>query len=71
MAGTKVLITDLRPAQLTLGLSEVESRAAKMAAMTSSERDAYLLSKPVPYVLGPGKQIFMVDHHQSRGRSGR
>jgi hypothetical protein len=63
MPGTKVLITDLRPAQLTLGLSEVERRAAKIAAMAPSEREAYLLSKPIPHVLGPGKQIFMVDHH--------
>ena len=63
MTGARVSIADLRPTQLTLGLSEVESRAAKMAAMTPSEREAYLLRKPVPYVLGPGKQIFMVDHH--------
>jgi hypothetical protein len=71
MARAKVSIADLRPAQLTLGLSEVDSRAAKIAAMTPSEREAYLLSKPIPYVLGSGKQIFMVDHHISRGRSGR
>ena len=63
MAGSKVSIAHLRPTQLTLGLAEVEERAAKVAAMTPAEREAYLQSKPVPHVLGPGNQIFMVDHH--------
>ena len=63
MAGPKVQIADLRPTQLTLGLAEVEERAAKIAAMTPSEREAYLARKPFPYVLGPGKQIYVVDHH--------
>jgi len=56
-------IADLRPTQLTLGLAEVEERAAKIAAMTASEREVYLERKPVPHVLGPGSRIFMVDHH--------
>ncbi len=63
MAGPKVQIADLRPTQLTLGLAEVEERAAKIAAMTPSEREAYLQHKPIPHVLGPGKQMYIVDHH--------
>ncbi len=63
MAGAKVSIADLKPTQLTLGLAEVEERAAKIAAMKPSEREAYLQRKAIPYVLGPGKQIYIVDHH--------
>ena len=63
MAGAKVSIAELRPTQLTLGLAEVESRAAKIAAMSPADREAYLQSKPIPYVLGPGKQLYIVDHH--------
>jgi hypothetical protein len=59
----KVLIADLRPTQLTLGLAEVEDRAAKIAAMTEVQREAYLQRKPIPYVLGPGREIYIVDHH--------
>jgi hypothetical protein len=63
MASAKVTIADLRPTQLTLGLAEVGERAAKIGAMKPSERESYLARKPIPYVLGPGKQIYMVDHH--------
>ena len=63
MAGAKVSIADLRPTQLTLGLAEVGERAAKIAAMTPADREAYLHRKPIPYVLGPGKQLYIVDHH--------
>lgn len=63
MAGDKVSIADLRPTQLTLGLAEVDERAAKIAAMSQSEREAYLQRKSIPHVLGPGRQIYMVDHH--------
>jgi hypothetical protein len=63
MAGTKVSIVDLRPTQLTLGLSEVAQRAAKIAAMTPSERDAHLERKGIPHVVGSGKKIYIVDHH--------
>jgi hypothetical protein len=63
MAATKAPIADMRPTQLTLGLSEVEERAAKIGAMTPSEREAHLERKAIPHVLGPGKKIYIVDHH--------
>ena len=63
MAGTKAPITDMRPTQLTLGLAEVEERAKKIAAMTPAEREAHLAHKAVPHVLGPGKKVYIVDHH--------
>jgi hypothetical protein len=63
MAGTKVPIADMRPTQLTLGLAEVEERAAEIAAMTPTKREAYLERKAIPHVLGPGRQIYIVDHH--------
>jgi hypothetical protein len=59
----KVAIVDLRPTQLTLGLAEVASRAAKIAKQTPQERDEGLARKAIPYVRGPGNNIFMVDHH--------
>jgi hypothetical protein len=48
---------------MTLGLDEVASRAAKIAAMGPADLEALLKKKPIPYVLGPGKQIYIVDHH--------
>jgi len=63
MAGIKISIADLRPTQLTLGMSEVTLRAAKLAKQSPDERQAYLERKVIPHVIGPGKQVFMVDHH--------
>jgi hypothetical protein len=63
MAGVKIAIADLRPTQLTLGLSEVKDRAARIAMQSHSERQAYLERKSSPHVVGPGKRIYMVDHH--------
>ncbi len=48
---------------MTLGLDEVASRAAKIAEMNPADLEAHLRKKPIPYVLGPGKQIYIVDHH--------
>jgi hypothetical protein len=63
MTGQKISIAQLRPTQMTLGLDEVASRAAKIAAMGPADLEALLKKKPIPYVLGPGKHIYIVDHH--------
>jgi hypothetical protein len=48
---------------MTLGLDEVANRAAKIAEMEPPDVEALLKKKPIPYVLGPKKQIYIVDHH--------
>jgi hypothetical protein len=63
MAPIKIAIADLRPTQLTLGMSEVTLRAAKLAKQSPDEREAYLERKAIPHVVGPGRRLFMVDHH--------
>jgi hypothetical protein len=63
MPAVKIAIADLRPTQLTLGLAEVALRAGKIARQTPEEREAYIDRKSIPYVLGPGERIYMVDHH--------
>jgi len=63
MARSMIPIADLRPTQLTLGMSEVTQRAASIAKLSIDEREAYLDRKSVPHVVGPGKQIYIVDHH--------
>ena len=51
MTGQKISIAQLRPTQMTLGLDEVASRAAKIAAMGPADLEALLKKKPIPYVL--------------------
>ena len=69
MNGQKISIAELRPTQMTLGLDEVASRAAKIAKMGPDDLKALLKKKPIPYVRGPGKQIYIVDHHHLARRA--
>ena len=59
----KIPIADLRPTQLTLGMSEVAARAAKIAKLPADDRETYIDGKAIPHVIGPGKKLFIVDHH--------
>jgi len=52
MAHTKVQIADLRPTQLTLGLSEVKKRAIKLEKQSSADRKADEAIGEI--TLGPG-----------------
>jgi hypothetical protein len=63
MADKSILIDDLRPTQLTLGLADVARRAKKMALLRASELNVLLKKKSIPYVVGPKKEIYIVDHH--------
>jgi hypothetical protein len=63
MARIKIPIADIRPTQLTLGLSEVTRRAAKIAKLSPEDREAYFERKAIPHVIGPGKRIYIVNHH--------
>jgi hypothetical protein len=63
MPNGKIRIADLRPTQLTLGLSEVAKRAAKIGKMSPKERETYIDRKSIPHVIGPIGRIYMVDHH--------
>lgn len=63
MTDKSILIDDLRPTQLTLGLEDVARRAKKMALLGASELNVLLKKKSIPYVVGPKKEIYIVDHH--------
>lgn len=60
---TEIDIAALNPTQLTLGLREVERRAAQMRDLSRRELRALLESRPVPYVVGPKRRFYMIDHH--------
>lgn len=63
MTDKSILIDDLRPTQLTLGLEDVARREKKMALLGASELNVLLKKKSIPYVVGPKKEIYIVDHH--------
>ncbi|MFG1221684.1 ParB-like protein [Xanthobacter autotrophicus DSM 597] len=60
---TEIDIAALNPTQLTLGLQEVERRAAQMRKLSQRELRALKEDKAVPYVIGPKRRLYIIDHH--------
>ena len=58
-----ILIDDLRPTQLTLGLEDVRRRAEKMALLEAEKLTELIEKKAIPYVIGPEREIYIIDHH--------
>lgn len=58
-------ILKLRPTQFSIGLEEVDAKVHKLLKMTVRQRKKFQEDKSIPCVLGPGKELFMVDHHHA------
>ncbi|MEX8194379.1 ParB-like protein [Comamonas guangdongensis] len=59
----QVLVSDLRPTQMTVGAAEVAFKRAQWAQLKSKARARLLLSHWFPAVKGPKGRFFIVDHH--------
>ena len=53
----------LRPTQITVGLREVADKRAQWHALGRRKREALIASHWFPGVLGPGAEVYIVDHH--------
>ena len=56
-------VADLHPTQSGVGLDEVDTRAAGMRKKSRQELTAYLITHPVPIVIGNGDKFYLTDHH--------
>jgi len=56
-------IMSLCPTQLTIGLIEVEAKRKHLCALSAKEQGEFLESHPMPVVIGPGKKLYITDHH--------
>jgi hypothetical protein len=64
MSGSKqVLVHELRPTQLTVGMIEVASKRRHLEALGPAPREEYLRAHAVPAVVGPGRHLYITDHH--------
>ncbi len=54
---------NLRPTQSSVGMIEVEKKARKLKKFSTEERRQFLRERTVPVVVGPNKQLFIIDHH--------
>lgn len=56
-------IKSLCPTQLTVGLLEVEAKRKRLAALSGQDQAEFLQDHPMPVVIGPGKKLYITDHH--------
>jgi hypothetical protein len=56
-------ILDLRPTQFVLGMKEIESKISKMEGFTKKQLKDYCDDHQIPVVIGPKKELYMIDHH--------
>jgi hypothetical protein len=59
----KSLILLLHPTQLSIGHDQVVEKAHKLKKMDRKDREQYLKDRPVPVIIGPGKKLYLIDHH--------
>ena len=60
-----VPLNQLRPTQGAVGMRAVARKRAKVEkrVRAGNQVERYLEQRPIPIVLGPGNQLFMIDHH--------
>jgi hypothetical protein len=56
-------LSRLRPTQFSVGRAEVELKAAEWRKLKKKDREHSIQSHVFPAVLGPGHELYIVDHH--------
>ena len=56
-------VLDLRPTQMTLGMSEVARKRKSWKSQGAKALAEFLAHHMVPVVLGPGGRRYLIDHH--------
>ena len=59
----QIRVADLHPTQSAVGLDEVYARAESVRAKSSDALTAYLITRPVPIVIGNNDKFCLTDHH--------
>jgi hypothetical protein len=58
-----ILIKDLRPTQITVGIREVEAKRTAWRKKDSEKGGTFLGQHMIPVILGLKAQYFVIDHH--------
>jgi hypothetical protein len=53
----------LRPTQVAVGMRAVSAKRKRLASRKRRKVSRYLARKPIPAVYGPGRELYIVDHH--------
>ncbi len=56
-------IDELRPTQMTIGVREIEARAAKIKTQSQEDGEKRVRKNVIPVVKGPKDRFYVIDHH--------
>ncbi len=56
-------VLELHPTQFAVGMIEVEDKETELASKSGSALSAYQRKHAEPVVVGPGGELFIIDHH--------
>lgn len=56
-------IAGLKPTQMTLGLREVQTRAAHLEALAKQDKDKLVRTHVIPVIKGHKDKYYVIDHH--------
>lgn len=59
----KVQILDLKPTQFAVGMLEVDEKITAVRGYSKKKLKAYIDENPVPVVVSPQGEFYVVDHH--------
>ncbi|QKS30741.1 MAG: hypothetical protein FAZ92_01250 [Accumulibacter sp.] len=59
----QIKVSELHPTQCAVGLDEVYARVESMRRKSHDDLTAYLLTRPVPVVIGRDNKFCLTDHH--------
>src|SRR5271166_5610391 len=59
----RVDIGELRPTQITVGMTEVETRAKRLKQQADGDLEKFLRKHVIPVVKGPKEALYVIDHH--------
>jgi hypothetical protein len=58
-----VLISELRPTQITVGMREVKAKRERWKTLGGKKRGEFLGKHTIPVILGPKDRPYVIDHH--------
>ncbi len=56
-------ISKLKPTQFAVGILEIHEKVAELEALSKSELRKKIKDTPIPVVISPHKDLYLVDHH--------
>jgi hypothetical protein len=60
---TTIVITDLRPTQITVGMREVAAKRKRWRETGTKKSGKFLGKHMIPVILGPKRRHYVIDHH--------